>query len=240
MRFAHRRHVQPGIRMLSSPIQRLLVLNMLFLSLLMFLTFEATTNSGRVKAQNLNCTAVDNYVDLKYLAEHIEEFEGLFVTTNGTVRYYASIFMFEDFWLEAQKGARIPVVTKFAGLPEPHEGLLIEVSGKIEYCRLEGGFYFLNATSWKTVEASPTSTLPQTQPQPSITPPPENPQTAEPNSSKSESEQPQTREQTSPQQASSDLINSMKCVLMVSAAVAAVAIVSTRLLYKREKPEPSN
>lgn len=206
----------------------------------MFLTFEVTTNSGRVKAQNLNCTAVDNYVELEYLAGHIGEFEGSFVTTNGTVRYYASIFMFEDFWLEAQKGVRIPVVTRFAGLPEPREGLLIKVSGKIEYCMLEGGFYFLNATSWKTVDASPTSTLPQTQPQPSITPPPENPQTAEPDSSKPDSEQSQTREQTSPQQTSSDLIMSVKCALTVSAAVAAAALVSTWLLYKREKPEPSN
>lgn|GEM_PF-6498776 len=213
-----------------STMPRLKVIRVILSSLLGLSIFSVAANLMSVKTavgiQNLSYAVVDAYVDLKYLAEHIAEFEGVFVTTNGTARYYASFFMFEDFWLEAQNGARIPVVARFAGLPVPSEGLLIEVSGKIEYCRLEGGFYFLNATSWRVIEASPTQTLPETQPQPSI-PPPEG--------STSESEQPPAQEQTSHQQTSSGLIIPLEYGLTALAVIAAVVIASIGLLHRREK-----
>ena len=91
----------------------------------------------------------NEYVDLSYLANHLSDFENRSVTTNGTVRFYASIYMFEDCWLEAQDGAKIMVVTRLSGLSVPVNGSLIEVSGTIEHSNLEGGFHFLKASSWK-------------------------------------------------------------------------------------------
>jgi len=103
-----------------------------------------------LKTQNVNSSSTNERVDLMYLAAHLEEFENQSVTTNGTVRFYGSIYMFEDFWLQASIGSKIPVVTRFAGLSAPSNDSLIEISGTIEHSTLEGGFYFLNASSWTT------------------------------------------------------------------------------------------
>ena len=91
----------------------------------------------------------NEYVDLSYLANHLLEFENRSVTTNGTVRFYASIYMFEDCWLESQDGAKIMVVTRLSELSVPANGSSVEVSGTINHSNLEGGFYFLNASSCK-------------------------------------------------------------------------------------------
>jgi hypothetical protein len=124
------------------------------LSLLLLPTLLAATNTLVVGAelitQNMNSSSSNEPVDLMYLAAHLEEFENQSVTTNGTVRFYASIYMFEDFWLQAPNDAKIPVVTRFAGLSVPPNDSLIEISGTIEHSTLEGGFYFLNASSWTT------------------------------------------------------------------------------------------
>jgi hypothetical protein len=58
--------------------------------------------------------------------------------------------MFEDFWLQATSDAKVPVVTRFAGLSVPPNDSSIEIAGTIEHSALEGGFYFLNASSWTT------------------------------------------------------------------------------------------
>jgi hypothetical protein len=87
------------------------------------------------------------FVDLTYLAGHLAEFENRSITTNGTVRFYASIYMFEDFWLQDEGEAKVLVVTRFSGLPVPENGSFVEISGRIEHSNLEGGFYFLNAAS---------------------------------------------------------------------------------------------
>ncbi len=134
---------------------------------LLSLTLSALANLSTVTAQqvgeNLDQASADNFVDLDYLASHLAEFENHIVTTNGTVRTDgASIYMFEDFWLQAQSGAKIMVVTRFSGLSVPSNGSIIEVSGVIQHSILEGGFYFLNATSWKpeTLPEFPNSVLP--------------------------------------------------------------------------------
>lgn len=84
-------------------------------------------------------------VDLAYLAAHMADFFGKGVKTEGIVKYYASIYMYEDFWLQAQDGGATPVVVRFAGLPTPPENSSIKILGIIEYCDLEGGFLYLNA-----------------------------------------------------------------------------------------------
>jgi hypothetical protein len=123
------------------------------------LTFWVTTNALVVKAeQNSGYGSANQYVDLAYLAVHPGEFENQSVTTNGTVKYYGSIFMYEDFWLQAQNNAKIPVVTRFAKLSVPPVESLIEISGIIQHSDLEGGFYFLNASSWKALNASSVTT----------------------------------------------------------------------------------
>jgi hypothetical protein len=100
-------------------------------------------------------SSTNEYVDLMYLAARPEEFENQSVTTIGTVRFYASIYMFEDFWLQASNDVKILVVTRFAGLSVPLNASLIEISGTIKHSTLEGGFYFLSASSWITVNATP-------------------------------------------------------------------------------------
>ncbi len=112
------------------------------------------------------------YVDLKYLAEHIGEFEGVSVTTNGTVRFYASIYMYEVFCLQAQNDdAKIMVVTRLAGLGDPPEMCEIEVGGVVKHSTLEGGFYFLEASSWRTLTPGLTPT-PTPSPTPTVSPTP--------------------------------------------------------------------
>jgi hypothetical protein len=124
------------------------------LSLLSLPTFLAATDTLVVGAelitQNINSLSTNERVDLMYLAAHLEEFENQSVTTNGSVRFCGSVYMFEDFWLQATSDAKVPVVTRFSGLSVPSNDSLIEISGKIEYSTLEGGFYFLNASSWTT------------------------------------------------------------------------------------------
>jgi hypothetical protein len=57
--------------------------------------------------------------------------------------------MFEDFWLQTKNDtAKIPVVTRLAGLNAPFEMAEIQVAGEIEHSTLEGGFYYLNASAW--------------------------------------------------------------------------------------------
>lgn len=92
-------------------------------------------------------------VNLSYLATHMEELCGKKVRVVGTVHFLCSIYMFEDFWLNWA----IPVVVRFANLSLPLENSRIEVFGVIDYCKLEGGFFYLEAHHWRFV----TATLPE-------------------------------------------------------------------------------
>lgn len=92
----------------------------------------------------------EHFVDLGVLSAHIEDFSGMKIRTIGTVKSYSSYYQYEDFWLVAdeQDSGAIPVVVRSAGLSVPSENASIEVLGTIEYCGLEGGFFYLNAGSW--------------------------------------------------------------------------------------------
>jgi len=90
-----------------------------------------------------SCSSEYEEVDCGYLTIHIKDFSGMKVKTAGMVHFMASYYMFEDFWLGG-----IPVVVRFAMLPDPPQNSSIVVCGIIEYSEIEGGFYFLNAHSW--------------------------------------------------------------------------------------------
>lgn len=87
-------------------------------------------------------------VTLEYLGSHVEEFCGKTIRTTGVVWFIASIYMFEEFWLSGQ----MPVVVRHSELLVPPANASIEVWGSVEYCGLEGGFFYLNAHSWRFVE----------------------------------------------------------------------------------------
>jgi hypothetical protein len=95
-----------------------------------------------------SCSSEYEEVGLGYLAAHLEDFSGQKVRTTGTVSEMISFRMYEDFWLNKV----IQVVVRFSGLSEPLENSSIEICGTIEYCKLEGGFHYLNAHSWTYAE----------------------------------------------------------------------------------------
>jgi len=95
-------------------------------------------SASEVSAEPVNAAS-------KSLSSYVD---GTVVKTRGIVKYQISVYMFEDFWLQSEDLGDIPAVVRFAGLPVPPEGSHIEVSGTIEYCELEGGFYYLNIQSY--------------------------------------------------------------------------------------------
>ena len=94
-------------------------------------------------------------VDLSYLAKHLPEFDGVAIRTNGTVKFYISFIMHEDFWLQAPDGIAIPVEIKQNDMPRPPENLPITVEGVVVWHSFEGGFYSIHADSWKGVSPLP-------------------------------------------------------------------------------------
>jgi len=94
-------------------------------------------------------------VDLSYLIKHIQEFEGVAIRTNGTVKFYISFIMHEDFWLQAPDGLAVPVEIRQNDLPRPPENLPITVEGVVVWHSFEGGFYSIHADSWKGVSPLP-------------------------------------------------------------------------------------
>jgi hypothetical protein len=93
-------------------------------------------------------------VDLKDLVANVEDFHDMKIRTRGTVNFWASFYMYEDFWLssDTQGECGIPVVVRDAELSVPSENSSIEVLGAIRFSELEGGFFYLNATSWDYAE----------------------------------------------------------------------------------------
>lgn len=86
-------------------------------------------------------------VDLADLSVSVEDFCDKKIRTKGTVEFRASFYMYEDFWL-MQGGYGIPVVVRDAGLLVPAEDSSITIWGTVKYNEIEGGFFYLDATSW--------------------------------------------------------------------------------------------
>lgn len=89
-------------------------------------------------------------VDLAEMVAEIEDFSDETVRTNGTVKFYDSADVNEDFWLVAdeQDVNAIPVVVSSAGLSVPFENASVEVVGTVEDDEVEEGLPYLNASSW--------------------------------------------------------------------------------------------
>lgn len=89
-------------------------------------------------------------VDLAEIVAEIEDFSDETVGTNGTVKFYDSADVNEDFWLVANEpdASAIPVVVSSAGLSVPFENASVEVVGTVEDDELEEGLPYLNASSW--------------------------------------------------------------------------------------------
>jgi hypothetical protein len=109
----------------------------------------ATIQFAKSQIATAATAPVYTYYNLSYVFSHQNQLKGEAIATRGTVKFMASIFMFEDFWLQAQtnQSENMKVVTREAGLPLPQEGTLIEIQGTIESSNLEGGFYYINASS---------------------------------------------------------------------------------------------
>jgi hypothetical protein len=108
---------------------------------------EAETATSLAASHSANYNLTD-------LAQHLSQLKDANVTTTGVVRFLASVYMYEDFWLQSQgnQTAKIPVVTRFAGISKPGEGDLVKVQGTIAYINLEGGFFVLNASSVEKIK----------------------------------------------------------------------------------------
>ncbi|UCE15469.1 MAG: hypothetical protein JSV12_06220 [Candidatus Bathyarchaeota archaeon] len=93
-------------------------------------------------------------VDLRNLTAHIEDFSDMKIRTIGTVKSHWSYLQYEGFWLatDKQDSSAIPVAIRSAELSVPSENASIAVSGTIEYYEFEGGFFYLNASSWNSAE----------------------------------------------------------------------------------------
>lgn len=109
-----------------------------------------------IKAQSVNVESIVSTADsaftqyqLNFIVQNSSQLRGTGVATSGIAKFYASVFMFEDFWLQSQENQslRIPVVARSAGIPKPSSGDLVKILGTIEYSNLEGGFFYLNASS---------------------------------------------------------------------------------------------
>ena len=87
-------------------------------------------------------------VDLRYLAEHPDEFVGKRVEVRGTVLYPPSSLMFEDFWLVYAQGGGIPIVFRSNDMTTPRDNTSVELEGVVSWASIESGSYYIDATSW--------------------------------------------------------------------------------------------
>jgi len=87
-------------------------------------------------------------ISIPELVANIAKYEGKQVMIVGIVKYYVSVSMFEDFWLEENK-AKIPIKlgpelrARIQTLPSENSAIVIE--GIVAWCELEGGFYYIHA-----------------------------------------------------------------------------------------------
>ncbi|MGD8546169.1 MAG: hypothetical protein PVH12_08360 [Candidatus Bathyarchaeota archaeon] len=96
-------------------------------------------------------------VDLEYFAHHMDDYLGMEVKTEGIVKFFFSIYMYEDFWLAAKNNefVAIPVLVRETGLLSPPENTSIQILGTVEYSFLEGGFYYLRAQEFDVIPEFP-------------------------------------------------------------------------------------
>ncbi len=126
---------------------------LLLLTLALTGTFEAlaiaSAQPANIKIASIAATDFYTYYDLGYVVAHQSELVSKNITTRGIVKFTASIYMFEDFWLtgQANQTQSITVVTRFAGLPLPQNGTIVEIQGTVRHSTLEGGFNYINASS---------------------------------------------------------------------------------------------
>ena len=113
-----------------------------------------STISESVVAQVATSVPAFAFYDLNYVASNLTGLNGTAIATRGLAKFLGSIYMYEDFWLQDQvnQSARIPVVVRLAGLLVPRREALIEVRGTIVFSNLEGGFFYLNASSLEEVK----------------------------------------------------------------------------------------
>jgi hypothetical protein len=90
--------------------------------------------------------------DLGGLTQNPSQLKGANVVTWGVARFLASVYMFEDFWLQSQDNQSVKIPVRLAGVSKPTEGELIKVQGTIVYNDLEGGFFYLNASSFEQLK----------------------------------------------------------------------------------------
>jgi Type I phosphodiesterase / nucleotide pyrophosphatase len=118
--------------------------------------FSFWSGTFQPAAGELAASTPSDYIfyDLNYVASNLKGLNGSNIATRGLVKYIASVYMYEDFWLQDQlnQSARIPVVVRFANLTRPRPDALIEIQGTIVFNSLEGGFHYLNASSLEEVK----------------------------------------------------------------------------------------
>jgi hypothetical protein len=90
-------------------------------------------------------------VDLADLSVSLEDFRDKRVWTIGIVKFWGSFYMYEDFWL-TQGSYEIQDDERDDGLPVPSENSSIVIWGTLKYSEIEGGFFYLDATSWDYAE----------------------------------------------------------------------------------------
>ncbi len=115
-----------------------------------FLVFSRyDVGSAEAETVNLGAASPYTFFGLGTLAQSLSQLNGSKVMTIGMARFLASVYMVEDFWLQAQnnQSVKLPVVVGVAGIPDPRDGELVEVNGTIMFSGLEGGFFYLNASS---------------------------------------------------------------------------------------------
>ncbi|MGE5638026.1 MAG: alkaline phosphatase family protein [Chloroflexota bacterium] len=130
---------------------------LLLVALIQIVLFVSLSTATQfVSAQSVTSIPDYTFYYLNYLAlpSNIAKLNNSMIMTRGFVKFLASVYMYEDFWLQDQinQSVRIPVVVRFSNLTIPNKDALIEVQGTITYSKLEGGFYYLNASSWKELK----------------------------------------------------------------------------------------
>jgi hypothetical protein len=87
----------------------------------------------------------------------MDDYLGMEVKTEGIVKFFFSIYMYEDFWLAAKNNefVAIPVLVRETGLLSPPENTSIQILGTVEYSFLEGGFYYLRAQEFDVIPEFP-------------------------------------------------------------------------------------
>jgi len=123
--------------------------------LVLLIMFSLTSLSQIEVSFSLESVYAD--VDLDYLAHHMDDYNGMKVKTEGIVKFFFSIYMYEDFWLAAKNNeyVAVPVLVRDIGLLPPPENTSIQILGTVEYSSVEGGFYYLRVQEFEVISEFP-------------------------------------------------------------------------------------